>query len=152
MVQLIFHEALKIKNMYTHKKKTTILHKLSNLNSLTLYCWANIAKFWQDRNWMQNCGSWSADQLFPKTGYLGSAGQRLIWYLCKCIYYNIVTLCISTSIHFYFTLFVGNYLGILSSAVFSKLIYYIVPSLSLSESQTVWIQIRSGILSVLIWF
>ena len=79
--------------------------------------------------------------------YLGSAGQRLIWYLCKCIYYNIV----STSIHFYFTLLVGNYLGILSS-VFSKLIYYIVPSLSLSESQTVWIQIRSDILSVLIWF
>ena len=64
--------------------------------------------------------------------YLGSAGQRLIWYLCKCIYYNIVTLFISTSIHFYFTLLVGNYLGILSSAVFSKLIYYIVPSLSLS--------------------
>ena len=28
----------------------------------------------------------------------------------------------------------------------------IVPSLSLSESQTVWIQIRSDILSVLIWF
>ena len=51
-----------------------------------------------------------------------------------------------------FTLLVGNYLGILSSAVFSKLIYYIVPSLSLSESQTVWIQIRSDILSVLIWF
>ena len=47
---------------------------------------------------------------------------------------------------------IGNYLGILSSAVFSKLIYYIVPSLSLSESQTVWIQIRSDILSVLIWF
>ena len=84
--------------------------------------------------------------------YLGSAGQRLIWYLCKCIYYNIVTLFISTSIHFYFTLLVWNYLGILSSAVFSKLIYYIVPSLSLSESQTVWIQIRSDILSVLIWF
>ena len=79
---------------------------------------------------MQNCGSWS---VVSKTGYLGSAGQRLIWYLCKCIYYNIVTLFISTSIHFYFTLFVGNYLGILSSAVFSKLIYYIVPSLSLSE-------------------
>ena len=72
--------------------------------------------------------------------------------LCKCIYYNIVTLFVSTSIHFYFTLLVGNYLGILSSAVFSKLIYYIVPSLSLSESQTVWIQIRSDILSVLIWF
>ena len=84
--------------------------------------------------------------------YLGSAGQRLIWYLCKCIYYSIVTLFVSTSIHFYFTLLVGNYLGILSSAVFSKLIYYIVPSLSLSESQTVWIQIRSDILSVLIWF
>ena len=65
--------------------------------------------------------------------------------LCKCIYYNIVTLFVSTSIHFYFTLLVGNYLGILSSAVFSKLIYYIVPSLSLSESQTVWIQIRSDI-------
>ena len=64
--------------------------------------------------------------------YLGSAGQRLIWYLCKCIYYNIVTLFISTSIHIYFTLLGGNYLGILSSAVFSKLIYYIVPSLSLS--------------------
>ena len=45
--------------------------------------------------------------------YLGSAGQRLIWYLCKCIYYNIVTLFISTSIHFYFTLLVGNYLGIM---------------------------------------
>ena len=153
MVQLIFHEALKIKNMYTHKKTTTILHKLSNLNCLTLYCWANIAKFWQDRKlnaklWILI--SWSV--VSKNRIYLGSAGQRLIWYLCKCIYYNIVTLFISTSIHFYFTLLVGNYLGILSSAVFSKLIYYIVPSLSLSESQTVWIQIRSGILSVLIWF
>ena len=77
---------------------------------------------------------------------------NLIFMQVKCIYYNIVTLFISTSIHFYFTLLVGNYLGILSSAVFSKLIYYIVPSFSLSESQTVWIQIRSDILSVLIWF
>ena len=102
-------------------------------------CYQQMTKVW-----------WS---VVSKNGiYLGSAGQRLIWYLCKCIYYNIVTLFVSTSIHFYFTLLVGNYLGILSSAVFSKLIYYIVPSLSLSESQTVWIQIRSDILSVLIWF
>ena len=102
-------------------------------------CYQQMTKVW-----------WS---VVSKNGiYLGSAGQRLIWYLCKCIYYNIVTLFVSTSIHFYFTLLVGNYLGILSSAVFSKLIYYIVPSLSLSESQTVWIQIRSDILSMLIWF
>ena len=102
-------------------------------------CYQQMTKVW-----------WS---VVSKNGiYLGSAGQRLILYLCKCIYYNIVTLFVSTSIHFYFTLLVGNYLGILSSAVFSKLIYYIVPSLSLSESQTVWIQIRSDILSVLIWF
>ena len=75
-------------------------------------CYQQMTKVW-----------WS---VVSKNGiYLGSAGQRLIWYLCKCIYYNIVTLFVSTSIHFYFTLLVGNYLGILSSAVFSKLIYYI---------------------------
>ena len=122
MVQLIFHEALKIKNMYTHTKKTTILHKLSNLNCLTLYCWANIAKFWQDRKLnakLRILISWSV--VSKNRIYLGSEGQRLIWYLCKCIYYNIVTLFILTSIHFYFTLLVGNYLGILSSAVFFKI-------------------------------
>ena len=86
-------------------------------------CYQQMTKVW-----------WS---VVSKNGiYLASAGQRLIWYLCKCIYYNIVTLFVSTSIHFYFTLLVGNYLGILSSAVFSKLIYYIVPSLLLLESQT----------------
>ena len=53
--------------------------------------------------------------------YLGSAGQGLIWYLHKCIYYNIVTLFILTSIHFYFTLLAGNFLIFLSSAVFFKI-------------------------------
>ena len=53
--------------------------------------------------------------------YLGSTGQGLIWYLHKCIYYNIVTLFILTSIHFYFTLLAGNFLIFLSSAVFFKI-------------------------------
>ena len=51
--------------------------------------------------------SWS---VASKNGiYLGSAGQGLIWYLHKCIYYNIVTVFILTSIHFYFTLLAGNF-------------------------------------------
>ena len=45
----------------------------------------------------------------------------------------------------------GKCLGILSSAVFSKLIYYIDYHIDHHQSQTVWIQIRSDILSVLIW-
>ena len=108
-------------------------------------CYQQMTKVWwsaDDKSLMISC--------FQKRDI--SRFSRTKVNLCKCIYYNIVTLFVSTSIHFYFTLLVGNYLGILSSAIFSKLIYYIVPSLSLSESQTVWIQIRSDILSVLIWF
>ena len=44
----------------------------------------------------------------------------------------------------HFTLFTGHHI--------SLIFIFIVPSLSLSESQTVWIQIKSDILSVLIWF
>ena len=59
--------------------------------------------------------------------YLGSAGQGLICYLHKCIFFYIVTIFILTSIHFYFTLLAGFFFIFLSSAVFFfKLIYYIV--------------------------
>ena len=78
--------------------------------------------------------------------YLGSAGQGLIWYLHKCIYYNIVTLFILTSIRFYFTLLAGNFLIFLSSAVFFKI------NLLYSSQRVKQFGFRSGPIFCWSWF
>ena len=69
---------------------------------------------------------------------LGSAGQGLIWYLHKCIFYNIVTIFILTSIHFYFTLLAGFFL------YFCHLLSFFKINLPYCSQRVKQIGLRSG--------